>query len=47
MDWNSFGDIEWQILKKAMKKQILTLVRHEYLFLKGENPKGRDYEITK
>lgn len=44
---NEFGDNEWQIEEKAMKNQTLPPVRYEDLFLKGEDPKGKDYEITK
>lgn len=47
MNWNEFGDNEWQIVVKAMKNQTLPPVRYEDLFLKGEDPKGKDYEITK
>lgn len=35
MDWNKFGENEWQIVEKAMIEQKLPPVRNEDLFLFG------------
>lgn len=47
MNWNKFGDNEWQVVETALKQQKLPSVRNEYLFLFGSRPKGKTYEITK
>lgn len=47
MDWNKFGDGEWQIIEQAIRNQTLPPVRYKDLFREGENPKGKNDEMTK
>ncbi|XXG61371.1 hypothetical protein AAC387_Pa05g0004 [Persea americana] len=47
MDWNKFGNNEWQVVETSLKEQRLPPVRNEDLFLFGNRPKGKTYEITK
>lgn len=47
MNWNNFGEGEWQIIEKAIKNQTLPSVRYKDTFEEGENPRGKTYEITK
>lgn len=47
MNWNEFGDNEWQIIKNALIEQKLPPVRNEDLFLFGDRPEGKHYKITK
>ena len=47
MNWNEFGDKEWQIIADCLREQKLPPVRHEDLFLFGNRPKGKTYKITK
>ena len=47
MNWNEFGENEWQVVEQSMKDQTLPPVRYEDLFLRGDNPKGKNYKQTK
>lgn len=47
MNWNEFGDKEWQIVADYIREQKLPPVRHEDLFILGKRPKGKTYRITK
>ena len=47
MNWNEFGETKWQVVEQAMRDQTLPPVRYEDLFLRGDNPKGKNYKLTK
>lgn len=47
MNWNKFGENEWQIIEKATIEEKLPPDRNEDLFIFADKPVGEGYEITK
>lgn len=47
MNWNRFGEEEWQIIERAIENQTLTSVRYQDIYKEGDNPRGKTYEIPK
>lgn len=41
MNWNRFGEEEWQIVERAIENQTMPSVRYEDIYKAGEKPRGR------
>jgi len=39
MNWNRFGEEEWQIVERAIENQTMPSVRYEDIYKAGEKPR--------